>query len=233
MTRCEMRVVLAMSLAIVVLGWNITGCQSNNAPKTDKASQNLSDAEWLNGADRPPTSHTMFATAKILAAQGRDAQCEFALKRILKEDPQFLPAYVELAELYLRQRQYPMAAETLNAGLRIKGNDSVMLNDLGMIRLIQGQNQQAYDYFQKAASAAPWDTRYRGNMALALGMMERYEEAVVLYEQIVSPEEARHNVWTIAHIKGNDAKAQEEIEAYERLQPSTQPTTMTAVPVQQ
>jgi hypothetical protein len=54
------------------------------------------------------------------------------------------------------------------------------------------------------------DARYRGNMALALGMLGRYEESLSLYQQVVSPSDAHFNLAVICDARKDPARAEQE-----------------------
>jgi Flp pilus assembly protein TadD len=153
------------------------------------------------GTDRPATPHTLLAAARILAAKGKDRDAEFVLGRIVREYPAFVPAYVELSELYLRKRRVDQAVSILCQGTKTMPNDPVLRNNLGMCWLLKNSYQRAFSEFQAAAGCDPDDARYRANMALALGMMGRYDEALALYRQVVTEMEAHENLAIIGEAR--------------------------------
>ena len=135
------------------------------------------------------------------AAQGRDREAERLLERIIEDFPKFLPAYSRLAELQMRARRFPDAAHTLSTGLKVSPGDPVLLNNLGMCRLLQKDYAAALDAFTRASQAAPDNLRYRSNRATALVLLGRREEALALYEQILPKEEAMENVQILDSIR--------------------------------
>ena len=82
----------------------------------------------------------------------------------------------------------------MEAGLELRPNDPILLNNTGMCWLIRKRYQNALDYFTNASSVVPENTRYRSNMATALALMGRSEEALALYRQILPEEAAQENV---------------------------------------
>ena len=173
----------------------VTSCQEQTGSKREISSTIIdSDQDLQNIEDRPPTSKTLFAMADILTAQGRDKECEFVLKRIIQEYPRYLPAYNKLAELKMRQGQINAAIETINDAFRIKPDDPLLLNNLGVCRIVTGEYEKALEIFTKAASAKPENVRYRMNMAVALGLMGRYEESLSLFRQVLPEEQATYNL---------------------------------------
>ena len=152
------------------------------------------DEEFANAANRPPTPKTLYALARILAAQGRDKECGAVLTRSIRKYPKFLPAYCDLAELHMRNQRSSNAMRVLAAGLSVSRKDATLLNNMGMCHVFRREYERALEMFTRAVAAAPDDGRYRANMAMALGMLGRYEESFSLYRQVLPVADARHNV---------------------------------------
>ena len=188
---------LALWILVVFAGATV-GCDVHN--KSGKRGLSLSsdndssDWEFQQGADRPPTYMTLYSMAKLLAAQGREAQCRMVLLRIVQEYPEFMPAYCDLAELHMRLDEPDNAIHTLNTALKVSPEDPVLLNNLGVCWVMQGKYDKALASFTEAAGISPNDARYRANMAVALGMMGRDSEAFSLLEHVLSPPDANHNL---------------------------------------
>jgi len=180
------------------------GCSESAGPasKTDWATDSA-DHEFQTQADRPPTAKTLWATANILATQGKDSECEYILNRIIREDPGFIPARNSLAELQMRQGRTSAAIETLQDALRIQPEDPVLLNNLGMCWIVRRDYEKALEMFNKAAGLMPENTRYRANMAVALGLMGREEESLSLFKQILPEDQANHNLDVLRQAKEN------------------------------
>lgn len=197
--------VLFFAVASVGCVFYLCGCAAANgsAPKSI-ANHSDADTAFQKGAGRPPTAKTLYALADILAAQGRDADCKLILKRIIREHPRFLPAYNSLAELQMRQQRINDAMDTLAAGLRIFPKDTVLLNNLGMCRLISKDYENALAMFTKAAGLTPGNTRYRANMAVVLGLMGRYEESLALFKQMLNQQQAQHNLDVLRKASAKD-----------------------------
>ena len=173
----------------------IAGCSesANSGPNIDSA-MTYSEQEFQEQANRPPTSTTLFAMADILATQGRDSECEFVLKRIIQEHPKFIPAYNSLAELQMRQGRTNAAIETIHHAFRINSEDPILINNLGVCWIVRGDYENALELFTKAAGAMPENVKYRTNMAVALGLMARYDESLSLFRLVLPEDQANHNL---------------------------------------
>lgn len=156
--------------------------------------------------DRPPTAKTLYLMADIMSAQGKDGEAEQLYKRIRTTYPEFQPVYNAYAGLLMRQRRIPEATKMLEAGLELNPRDPVLLNNMGMCFLIRKDYSRALHYFTEAVARVPENTRYRSNMATALALSGRREEALALYRQILPEEEAVENIQILCERVQKDAQ---------------------------
>jgi len=160
--------------------------------------------------DRGPTVATLHAMARVMAAQGRDAECEIVLEKLIEEHPDFLPAYNELAELHMRNGSLMSAQAALELGLQRASEDAVLLNNMGMCFLLQQKYEAALEHFTRATAADPSDARSRANMATALGLLGRTDESLALFYQVLPPEDAHYNVAVLCRSIGDEQRAELE-----------------------
>ena len=159
------------------------------------------------GGNRVPTVATLHSLARILAARRNDPQCELVLLRLLSDHPNYLPAYNELAELRLRHDRPAEALQALEAGLVVAPKDRTLLNNRGMLHVLQGAHEEAVLAFEQALEIWPEDVMLHSNRALALGMSGRQDEALAAYLQVFPPERAYHNMAVIARAAGDEKTA--------------------------
>lgn len=179
-----------------------SGCsESANSKKSKHLSPNYSNAKFEEISEPIPTAKTLYVMATILASQGKDAECEAVMKRIIREYPDFFPVYNSLAELQLRQGRKKDAIETMYGGLRARPEDTTLLNNIGVCQLICMDYENALEMFTKAASIMPENAKYRANMAVTLSLMGHYEESLSLFRQVLSQEDAEYNVNAIRKTK--------------------------------
>jgi serine/threonine-protein kinase len=173
----------------------VSGCSepADSGTNTDWV-MDKSELEFQTQDNKPPTAKTLYSMADILAKQGRDSECAYILKRIIQENPEFLPAYNNLAELQMRQGQTNTAIETLQNGLKVNSEDAVLLNNLGMCWIVRRDYENALKMFTRAAGIMPENVKYRANMAVALGLMGRDEESLALFKQLLPEDQASHNL---------------------------------------
>ena len=203
------RVVLLLG-GVFICEFCFGGCSEPTRSKSNIDSVlDRSELEFQRYRNRPPMAKTLYAMADILATQGKDSDCEFVVKRIIQERPQFLPAYNSLAELQMRQGRINEAIDTISRGLRIRSMDSVLLNNLGMCWIVRRDYEKALEMFTRAAGVMPDNAKYHANMAVALGLMGRYEESLFLLKQVLPEDQANHNLNVLreARKKANPASA--------------------------
>jgi len=208
---------LFLSTVLLAVLITLGGCAQENLP-TFEESQAHADEAWMRGAKRPPSPRTLLALSRVLVSQGRESQAQFVLNKVMTEFPYYPETYVELAELHMRNRRVTSAIKTLRLGLDFIPNDHVITNNLGMCNMIQRDYQAAEGQFRSAAAIDPNNTRYRSNIALALGLQGRYEEALALYMQVTHEIEARFNLAVICDARNDALRAEEERKKIEKLE---------------
>ena len=184
----------------------ISGCSSTPEERTKEKL----DRAFDEGVNRKPTAETLYAMSKILAAQGKEGTYDYTLSRIIEQYPRFMPAYCDLAELRVRQKRVEEALDIVEDGLAEAPKDPVLLNNLGMCRLLRGDYELAGDAFRSAVVISPDDARYRANLAASLGLLGRYEESYSLYAQLMPSADAHHNVAILAETRLDVDRAAKE-----------------------
>jgi Flp pilus assembly protein TadD len=199
MTCREHKNIVLFIAFLVCAGAFFCGCGQGRSAKKLETDYPRTEADALfdKGADQPPSLKTLYVMSDILVTQGRDDQAEVVLTRILREHPRFTPAYNSVAEIKMRKRRIDEAIKILSEGLEVDSRDPVLLNNLGMCWMIKRKYEKALKYFTEATGVNPQNTKYRANMAVALGFLGRDEEALALYSQILPEKQAIHNLKTI------------------------------------
>ena len=193
--------------ALLLALMSVAACQ---AAPTKEPGTEMSDA-WDDAQGRPPTPRTMRIYAQVLANNGKEAESEYTLRRTIYEYPDYLPAYIDLAELCMRQDRIPDAVDVLESAQEWVPDDPVVLNDLGMCAMLEDRTVEALGWFERAAEQAPREARYQSNVAVALGRLGRYEEALSIYLDVigVKPNDAYFNVAVLCESRGDLEQAAE------------------------
>lgn len=185
----------------------------------DARASTVSHPGGVVGQTVTPGALTNYSMSRLLASVGKTEQAEHLLDRVIRQEPEFLPAYCDLAMLEVRRGHVDEATRLLETGLRHAPGDPVLNNNLGVCLLLAGDYEQALDRFTRASAVRPDSARFVANRALAMGLMMRDAESLGLYEQIGTPEQARHNLDVITRLRAaRDEGAPEDAELMERPQ---------------
>ncbi|MDB5172563.1 MAG: bacteriophage receptor, outer rane subunit [Phycisphaerales bacterium] len=197
--------------AVATLLGVLIGCSSHpSAAQMTPPPPTEADKAFEAGAKRPPTAKTMFALEQILATQGKDAEAQMVCEQIIRDHPEFIPAYCDLAEAHMRQRHIQEAMRVLNVGLQRAPNEVILVNDVGMCHLLIGDYAGAVRAFTRASGMAPDEPRYRSNLAMTLGLLGRYDESLSLYMHVMLPADAHYNLAVLCDARHDTARAKVE-----------------------
>lgn len=191
----------AMGLALGALALGAMGCATTGQQKT--VAYGAPDTSSIG--EQAPRANTIYGMTRLMRSQGKTEQAEVALIGLMKEYPTYSPAYNDLAEIRVQQGRLDEAINYIERGIEVAPNDVVLLNNAGVCALMKHKYGDALDYFKRASMLAPYENRYRANVALAMGLTGDIEGSRALYSQIVSTEQANHNAELIQSIVGPPA----------------------------
>lgn len=108
-------------------------------------------------ASAPPGSNSMELASQIQT-----------LKEIVKKDPENLPAWVELGNLYFDSDRPQEAIEAYRQYLATKPDNPDVRTDMGVMYRKLGQSDKALEEFGKAAQSDPKHANSRYNIGIVL-----------------------------------------------------------------
>ena len=132
-------------------------------------------AEYRFNADRP---EALAALGGLLLTRGRAAESEAALLEALKLDSQFMPAFVNLADLRRLQNDERGAEEILRRAMAANPGDAAVRHTLGLALVRQRRLAEAIDQLRAAARLAPGEPRYAYVLGVALNDTGNASEAL-------------------------------------------------------
>jgi len=186
------------AVALLATGAALGGCQSAQESQKD----------WFEGGPMQPASaETLQLTVRVLAAKGQTAQAGFLLNRMLVDHPDHLGTYTEGAEVLLIEGRVDDAIDWLSRGLERMPGQPLLLNDRGVCHLLSADLESAARDFDAAHAADPRDADFVSNVALARALQGQDEEALRLWNMVVSPGEAASNLRVAAAARRKFASA--------------------------
>ena len=171
----------------------------------------------------------LLALAQLYARQGNEKAADEANKRFARyrrlaqrveslqsqidREPQNEKAFLDLGLAYMEQGRLEWAATHYQGMITRAPQSALGLYGLGLLCLRRNDPQGALDYLHKAAVYSPDDAEIRGALGQVYFQLERYDEAVVEWEQIADTtrigrmlQQARARILSAAEGHPTDAK---------------------------
>jgi tetratricopeptide (TPR) repeat protein len=145
----------------------------------ERAAADFVAAQRAN-ADRPE-SLTNLGT--FFAARRRVADAEREFRAALALDRAFVPAYVNLADLYRVEQREPDVRGVLEEGLKAVPDDAALHYALGLALVRAQRPAEALTHLERAAARAPDNPRFVYTYAVGLHSAGRPREAVTVLEK--------------------------------------------------
>jgi predicted CXXCH cytochrome family protein len=120
------------------------------------------------------------------SARGNPVAAEKAYRTALKLAPSFLPAMLNLADLYRANEMDAQAEPLLQKAIEAAPAEAAPVHAMGLLKVRQGKLPDALPYLRKAALADPQSGRYRYVYAVALWETGSKREAVAELESALS-----------------------------------------------
>jgi tetratricopeptide (TPR) repeat protein len=117
--------------------------------------------------------------------RGDQENAEQAYREALHINPQFIPAYLNLADLLRGQGKDDEARKMLREALSVAPEHGPVLHALGLLETRAGKKELALDYLGRAAGLETEGTRHRFVYAIALHDLGRPEEAIAQLRKVL------------------------------------------------
>ena len=141
----------------------------------------------------PKDKQVLAAYGKALAGAGElDAALDAVRRAQTPEYPDWRLLSAEGAILD-QQGNSADARAIYQKALQIKPGEASVLSNLGMSYVLSGDLPTAEKYLRQASTANGSDSRVRQNLALAVGLQGRFQEAETIASRELSPEQAKAN----------------------------------------
>src|SRR5262245_3614073 len=144
----------------------------------DRAAAEFVAAQRVNN-DRPE-ARTNLGT--YFATQGRVTAAETELRAALALDPTFVPAYVNLADLYRAEQREPDVRRVLAEGLTAVPDDASLHYALGLALVRAQRTAEGLTHIERAAARAPDNARFVYTYAVSLHSTGKPREAIAVLE---------------------------------------------------
>jgi len=127
-------------------------------------------------------AEAMTNLGSLYAELGAFEPAERAYRTAMKRDPTFVPAYVNLADLYRAAARDDDSEHVLLQALAIDDQAAAAHHALGLARVRQKRYEEALADLKRAVELAPDEPRYAYVYAIALHSMQRTDQAIAVLE---------------------------------------------------
>ena len=134
-------------------------------------------------ADRPEARVSL---GTFYANLADPAQAEEEIEAAIRLDPFFVPAYVNLADLYRTSGRDAEGARVLQDGLRVSPRSGVLHHALGLALVREGRQGDALAEFERATLLEPGNARFAYVYGVALHSAGRADAAIALLEKALA-----------------------------------------------
>jgi len=131
--------------------------------------------------DDRPESRTNLGT--YFATRGRVTAAETEFRAALELDPTFVPAYVNLADLYRAEQREPDVRRVLAEGLTAVPDDASLHYALGLALVRAQRTAEGFTHIERAAARAPDNMRFVYTYAVSLHSAGKAREAIAVLEK--------------------------------------------------
>ncbi len=204
----------SIKLVRVMSAFNLTGIPENQIPAAYKTEFENCLSEYKKSleinADHPNT-HINYGN--IYLQQGDLAKAEESYREAIELGPELFSPYINLADLYRRQERDVEGEKILKEALEEHPEMAPIHYSLGLLKVREGNYDEAIEYLEKAATLEYSDPHYTYVYAVALNSMKRPEEAIRILESTLEKhpynKEILYILTTLNYEQGNLSKARE------------------------
>jgi Flp pilus assembly protein TadD len=132
---------------------------------------------------------------KKLVSAGRSGEAIPVLERAIAGGADWR-AYSALGSAYDQQQRYAQARDNYNKALQLKPNEISVLNNIGMSYILEGNLKEAEATLRKAMTLPTGRNaaQIRQNLALAVGLQGRFDEARKIASEDLPPDQIEANM---------------------------------------
>ncbi len=169
---------LVRLLLVLLIAGLFVGCASTGPQPSSEKSAAMTEPSV------DPVARQAFDAALKAMADGKDAQAEQILLKMLKDFPALSGPQANLGIINFRAGKMAEAEAAFLRAVNIHAKNAVSLDYLGVISREKGQFKQAAEYYQQAIKADPgYAFAYRNYGILLELYMGKLAEALAQYRQ--------------------------------------------------
>lgn len=200
----------AMASGCVTVQAPALSMESLFKPKVDKARFEEAVEEVLQEPQHP--TQLKLAYAKWMEDVGQFVEARRHYTEIHRNEPENVDAILGLARINLVSGDAESAESTLKKAVKLAPDSPAAQSALGEFYASQGRWDEAVDPLSKAMLAAPHESSYRYQLAVALVHVGDIDSALPHFIRTVGDAEAHYNVGLVLNQEGHVEEARRHFE---------------------
>ncbi len=166
---------------------------------------------------------THLASAGMLERQNNHNAAIKQYEEAIESDPKLVQAYFGLGRLHFKLKQFEEAALALARGAAAQCDVPSVHNNLGFTYLQQRKYEDAERSFRRALELSPHFVRARMNLAITLARMDRINDSIDQFSEIVPQDDAYFNIAVIRAEENDYAGAAKALKSALATNPAYEP----------
>lgn len=210
--KVSLKIVLLSAFALAPLA----GCASRNAPRSmSQANANNRNSlaprdEFEAAKEVPIGADTHFAAGQFAESQGNLQQALDQYRKALTLNPNHRDTIYHAAVVYVKQKQLPKAIFMWERYVKVTNGDAAAYGNLGFAYELAGRMSDAETAYQKGIKKDPSNAACRVNYGLMLARKERFNEATLQLQTVLSEAEVHYNLASVYEGLGRKEQARVE-----------------------
>lgn len=191
----------------------VSGCAKSQhlVPSSDRSAwRQVRDADVLNAkqAETPrilPETH--FRAGQLFEAQGQYDQAIIQFRKAIATSHDFVAAHHQLGLALSRVGRHHEAVQSLARAVELRPDNAALRNSLGFEYMLLARWDSAETELRAAATIEPTLTRAQVNLGIVLARMNRFDEALDAFQQVLPDSDAYYNLGLILRGQGRHDQA--------------------------
>lgn len=216
--------VLTASVSLLLLtgcgGSAPSGRQAGAASAEELRARTAPRDDFEAGRDVPISADTHYAAGQFAEGQGNLPNAMDQYSKALKLDPKHKDALFRTGIVQVKQRSFNAAIETFNRYVAATGGDATAYANLGFAYELSGRSTEAENAYRKGIQKDPTNPACRVNYGLLLARKERFNEAMLQMQTVLSEAEVHYNMASVYESLGRKEQAKLEYKKAIELEPT-------------
>ncbi|MGA2582823.1 MAG: tetratricopeptide repeat protein [Tepidisphaeraceae bacterium] len=207
------------TIGFLALNALLLGCATNHNNSAETA-----NAEKNAVAAKPPkiSANSHFAAGQLAEANGENDKAISQYTECLKINPKHQAALYQLGVLYSSLKQYDDALDVFQRYVKATNGAASAYNDLGYCYEQSGDTDDAAQAYQQGIAADTKNAPCRTNYGLLLAKQNKIEEAIRVWQPVLSDAEVHYNLASVYEQAGRKQEAKVEFQKAVQLDPNFQ-----------